>query len=61
MSEIKIAGTPLDNALEAINILREVLYTPNAKSVHFELDVSIDAIPIVKYQVERASLKEATE
>ena len=58
MSEIKIAGTPLDNALEAINILREVLYTPNARSVHFELDVSVNDIPVVQYEVERIVLKE---
>lgn len=49
--------TPLDNAYEAIEVLREILATPYSRSIHFELDVSVDDVPTVTYTVERYVFK----
>lgn len=51
-------GTPLDNAREAIAVLEELLETPMMRSIHFELDVELDGIPIIRYEIERMVVKQ---
>lgn len=51
-------GTPLDNAREAIVLLEELLKTPMMRSIHFELDVELDGIPIIRYEIERMVVKQ---
>ena len=44
---------PIDNAWAGAKILHDLLNTPQMRSLHFELDVTLDGLPIVKYSVER--------
>lgn len=53
-----IHATPLDNAREAIVLLEELLETPMMRSIHFELDVELDGIPIIRYEIERMVVKQ---
>ena len=44
---------PIDNARAGVEILQELISTPFVRRLHFELDVEVGAVPVVKYTVER--------
>ena len=53
--------TMMDNIREAPNLLRELIETPNTRSIHFEFDASVDTVPMAKYTIERIVLKDDEE
>ena len=51
-------STPLENAKEAIAVLQELFRTPLMKKLHFELDVEVGELPVVRWEIERLVIKE---
>lgn len=48
----------IDDAWAGAKILHELIQTPNMKSLHFKLDVSVDEVATVKYTIEQFAVEE---
>lgn len=46
------------DAWAGAKILHELIQTPNMKSLHFELDLSVDEVATVKYTIEQFATEE---
>ena len=52
-----MAHTKVEDLNEAVDMLRELIRTPDMRSFHFEVDADIYGVPLVTYRIERIAYK----
>lgn len=48
----------IKNEEEAIEILRELMKTPQLVDLHFEFEIGVDKLPMVQYEIKRFAYRE---